>query len=93
MKKVSFEPHAIKRLNERLNFNIRSDAVIDISECFVKANTYMHHTYNVLVEAWVSKTDNILLIVVSHKNLVKTVMTEGHVVDAVYRIAKTKKLL
>lgn len=84
--RVAFSYHAQQRIQQRLGISIPKDAEVDISSVFRKGRVYQHTNGN-WVETWYhhDRTHPCVMIVERDSRAVLTVMTEGPVVDAVYR--------
>jgi hypothetical protein len=85
MQKVMFSFHAAQRMSQRLNTKITTQAEVNISDAF-KLNRKYNCPKNGAVESWYCTIPGtrVVLVIGAQTRVVLTVMTEGHVVDAVY---------
>jgi hypothetical protein len=82
---VILTAHAAQRLNSRCGVKTTAGAQVDISSAFTHCKTYFCKVNRQVVESWALKGGRVVLIVAQANQCVLTVMTEGSVVDAVYR--------
>jgi hypothetical protein len=86
MQKVLFSFHAAQRMQQRLNTPISTKDEVNISSAFRKNLSYTCPK-NGAVESWYCTIPGtrIVMIIGAKTRVVLTVMTEGPVVDAIYR--------
>jgi hypothetical protein len=86
MQKVLFSYHAAQRMSQRLKTRISTESEVNISTAF-KMNKCYTCPKNGAVESWhcTIPGTKIVMIIGAQSRVVLTVMTEGPVVDAVYR--------
>lgn len=85
--KVLFSFHAAQRLNQRFGSNISTRTEVDISQAFMKVGQPYKHDNGTMVQAYVPRdtTVRMVMIVTCDSRVAMTVMSEGHVVDSIYR--------
>jgi hypothetical protein len=85
--KVRFSFHAAQRMTERLNSKVDTNMDVDISRVFKKVNTYKCQNKGIMVEAWINpdRNNKLVMVVAKDSRVVLTVMTQGHVVDTIYK--------
>ena len=85
--KVMFSFHAAQRLNQRFGSRITTEQDVDISTTFKRVGEPYKHYNGEMVQTYVPRDSNVrlVMIVAVNSRCVLTVMSEGHVVDAVYR--------
>ena len=85
---VIFSKHAAERMQQRLSMPVASQQQVILDSAFKHNLTYLHHN-NTLVQSWYCIIPGVrcVLIVSNDSRVVLTVMTEGPVVDAIYRNA------
>ena len=86
MQKVLFSFHAAQRMQQRLKTPISTRDTVDISSAFRKNRSYTCPR-NGAVESWYCNIPGtrIVMIIGAQTRVVLTVMTEGPVVDSIYR--------
>jgi hypothetical protein len=85
---VQFTNHAADRLQQRFGLKVRTGVDVDISATFrPTGRTYIHNQSGTLVQQFIPKDLSIRMVMeVCMENMaVITVMSQGPVVDAVYR--------
>ena len=82
---VVLTAHAAQRLNARCGVKTTAGTQVDISAAFTHTRTYFCRVNRQMVESWALKQGRVVLIIAQQSQCVLTVMTEGPVVDAVYR--------
>jgi hypothetical protein len=82
---VTLTAHASQRLNDRCGVKTTPGAAVDISAAFTHSRTYFCRVNSRIVESWALRGGRVVLIVAHDSQCVLTVMTDGPVVDAVYR--------
>lgn len=85
--KVVFSFHAAQRLNQRFGSKISTEHEVDISQAFMKVGQPYKHYNGEMVQTYVPRdqSQRMVMIVATQSRCVLTVMSEGPVVDAVYR--------
>lgn len=83
---VTLTAHAAQRLNARCGVKTTAGANVDISSAFAHSKTYFCSVNKTVVESWALKQGGrVVMIIAQDTQAVLTVMTEGPVVDAVYK--------
>lgn len=84
--KVLFSFHAAQRINQRFNSRITTRDEVDISSAFMKVGQPYRHDNGTMVQTYVPRDLSVrmAMIVTCDSRVVMTVMSEGHVVDAIY---------
>ena len=85
---VQFTTHAAERLSQRFGATMRTGVSVDISDAFEPAGfAYRHNSTGHMIQNFVARDRSVRLVLTVDMDTgsVITVMTEGPVVDAVYR--------
>jgi len=85
--KIRFSNHAAQRMTERLNRNVNINMLVDISTMFKFSGKFIHDKTGKRGEYWFCKDpkNRIVLVIDTETKIVVTIMTQGPVVDAIYR--------
>ena len=82
---VILTAHASQRLNDRCGVKTTPGTQVDISTAFMHTRTYFCKVNHKMQESWALKGGRVVLIIEHQSQRVLTVMTDGPIVDAVYR--------
>ena len=82
---VILTAHASERLNARCGVKTTAGTQVDISDAFTHSSTYFCRVNHRVVESWALRGGRVVMIIAHDSQHVLTVMTDGPVVDAVYR--------
>ena len=93
---VAVTTHAADRLRSRLGIQTQTGIVMNIQGTFEHSSTYWDHRLKQIVQSWYCTSSRVVFVIADEPGpngarAILTVMTDGDVVDAVYREVDQKR--